>query len=135
MAAESGIHIRFTTGPDGAGVVNGMELAREMIADAYRLLAPYAGLCPACADDLFICIANEAIENLHVRHRETGVFPTLVLTVGATADARRKRFDAHLEAQRPTVRDVLAKQRRTHEPHQAQAPQTDECDERLLEAD
>ena len=133
MAAGSGIQIQFTTGPDANGVVSGMDLAREMIMDAYRLLAPYAGVCPACADDLFTCIANEAIENLHARRRATGIFPTMVLTVGETAETRRERFDAHLEAQRPTVRDLLAKQRRTN--GSAQASQADECDERLQDDD
>jgi hypothetical protein len=131
MAADPGIQIQFTTRPDATGVVSGMELAREMIADAYRLLAPYAGVCPACADDLFTYIANEEIENLHAERRETGVFPTLVLTVGETDEARRERFDAHLEAQRAAVSDLLAKQRRMHASNPAQAAQAGTCGERL----
>jgi hypothetical protein len=48
------VEINFTVEKDANGVFSGLDLAREMIANAYQLLAAYVDGCPACADDLFL---------------------------------------------------------------------------------
>lgn len=51
--------------PDEDGVFDGRDIARQMITDAYKLLAIYAsddpekGRSQACADQLFETVANE----------------------------------------------------------------------------
>lgn len=58
------IELIFDVVPDEFGVIDGRKLAQELISAAYQILVPYVRGCPACADNLFSGIANQAIEEL-----------------------------------------------------------------------
>ncbi len=46
------IELGYDSEPDEYGVHDGCALARQLVADAYRLLIPYAAGCPDCTDEL-----------------------------------------------------------------------------------
>ena len=46
------IELGYDSDPDEFGIHDGRQLARQLIADAYRLLIPYVNACPICAADL-----------------------------------------------------------------------------------
>ena len=56
------LELTYDIKPDEHGVIDGRQLASELIADAYKLLMPYAQDCPACANALFTVIANAEID-------------------------------------------------------------------------
>jgi hypothetical protein len=101
MHKQHGLEMHFKTGPDASGVVNGLDLAREMISDAYKLLAPYVKACAACTDDLFTAIANEEIAKLHAQREEEGRLPDMFLVFSGAEDKDAlSAVDALLEKQR-----------------------------------
>ncbi|MFF9554118.1 hypothetical protein [Methylobacterium fujisawaense] len=55
----------FEVEVDDDRVVDGRRHAATLIHQAYRLLMPYVGDCPACADQLFSVVANQIIEQIH----------------------------------------------------------------------
>jgi hypothetical protein len=55
----------FEVEVDEDRVVDGRRHAATLIHQAYRLLMPYVGDCPTCADKLFGVIANQVIEQIH----------------------------------------------------------------------
>jgi hypothetical protein len=55
------IELGYVSDHDEYGVHDGRKLARQLIADAYKMLIPYAA-CPQCADALFAAISGQAIE-------------------------------------------------------------------------
>ena len=94
---------------DENGVFDGREIAKALISDAFRFLIPYAKGCPACADNLFSALANDAISEEHA-YKADGQFldraivffdPQLEET--AKADA----WEAHIEATKPTTVELL----------------------------
>ena len=66
------LELTYTVEPDEHGVIDGRDLARQMIGNAYRLLVPYVSACPACADNLFTAIANQALDAMHEDARAKG---------------------------------------------------------------
>ncbi len=86
------LELAFDIEPDGNGVIDGRELARDMIRAAYMLLAPYAEACPACTDALFSAVANGAIEEVH--REGGGNIPGRIMNVEADPDGARWRKHA-----------------------------------------
>ena len=66
------LEFTYAVTPDEHGAVDGRDLARQLIGNAYRLLVPYVAACPACADNLFTAIANQTIEAIHDDTRAKG---------------------------------------------------------------
>lgn len=62
------------------GVYDGREIARAMITDAYRFLAPYVDLDPDATDRLFSVIAREVIEQEHRQLTENGALERYMFT-------------------------------------------------------
>lgn len=103
------VEIRFNVEEDQYGVFSGLDLAREMIADAYQLLATYVDGCPACADDLFTVLANQEMLALHGQQDENSEVPTLFLAAGG--DEGTEAVRQHLKAARAAVEALLQEQR------------------------
>ena len=53
------IELGYDSEPDEWGVHDGVRLARQLVADAYRMLIPYAGACPDCTDELLRAVATQ----------------------------------------------------------------------------
>lgn len=104
------VEIRFNVEQDENGVFSGLDLAREMIADAYRLLAAYVDGCPACADDLFTVLANQEMLALHGQRDGTGEVPTLFLAAGSD-EGKEQAVRQHVQATRAEVDALLNEQR------------------------
>lgn len=76
---------------DQHGVLDGADLAQQLINDAYRLLSPYTGCCPACTDTLFGILANEVIDAVHTEGAEQGIgVPGFTLNTLGEDEAQRK---------------------------------------------
>jgi hypothetical protein len=73
------IELGYDSEPDEYGIHDGRDLARQLVADAYRLLIPYANACPDCAGALLGVICAQVAEAV----RKDGM-PSIVLW-----DARR----------------------------------------------
>jgi hypothetical protein len=56
------IELGYVSEHDEYGIHDGRKLARQLIADAYKMLIPYANACPHCAEDLFAAVSGQAIE-------------------------------------------------------------------------
>ena len=105
------LQLEYDLTPDEHGVVDGRALARLLIADAYKALAPYAALCPACADGLFAHIANDVIAVQHEESRGRGSLPGKVYTSRcATAES----VECHMDRARAEVAKIFET---THERH------------------
>ena len=81
----------FAVEVDEERVVDGRKHAATLIHQAYRLLMPYVGDCPGCADQLFGVIANQVIDQVH----EAGD-PGVLLHLGGEDERGAAQF-AHLE--------------------------------------
>jgi hypothetical protein len=53
------IELGYLSDPDEYGVHDGCALAKQLLSDAYRLLIPYAGGCPACTDEILRALASQ----------------------------------------------------------------------------
>ena len=58
------IELGYVSDHDQYGVHDGRRLARQLIADAYKLLIPYGRACPLCVDGLFAALSAQAIETI-----------------------------------------------------------------------
>lgn len=76
------IHFDYDLDPDANGVFDGREIARHLIATAYRLVAPYTEGCPRCTDKLVSAIANAAIEELWQDITDDGRIKGAIMTAG-----------------------------------------------------
>lgn len=104
------LQLSYEIQPDEHGVYDGKELARELIMDAYRLLAPYVNACPDCADNLFSVIANEAIEEIH-RQKNNGKVPGIVMALPSAGDEAKR---AHYLAEEASTIALLEKAKNYH---------------------
>ncbi len=57
------IELGYASEPDEYGIHDGRELARQLIADAYKLLIPYANACSDCTDSLFSAVAGKVMQS------------------------------------------------------------------------
>lgn len=62
---DAKLQLEFDITPDEHGVFDGRELAGELIAMAYKLLAPYTESCPGCTDALFAIMARKTTDELY----------------------------------------------------------------------
>jgi hypothetical protein len=102
-ARKMRLELMYEISVDENGVFDGMELAEELIGDAYRHLAPYTRACPACTDALFTAIANKAIDEAHAAENLGGS----ILTTGEGDSGAL--FDAHREATFAKTKELLEK--------------------------
>ena len=68
------IELGYDSDPDEFGIHDGRELARQLIADAYRLLIPYANACPACAGDLLRAVSERVAAEISDKDMTSIVF-------------------------------------------------------------
>jgi hypothetical protein len=68
------IELGYDSDPDEYGIHDGRELARQLVADAYRLLIPYVNACPDCTGNLLTAICNQVADAV----RRDGM-PSIVL--------------------------------------------------------
>jgi len=104
------LELTFDVVPDELGVIDGRKLAQALISAAYQNVVPYVRGCPACADNLFSGIANQAIEELHVEGRKIGTLPGGLYRFGEVEDATER----HIEAAKETTRALLEKAGEAH---------------------
>ena len=108
------LEFTYKVDPDEHGIYDGRELARQLVATAYRLLVPYVNACPACADTLFGVVANATIEELHEQGRERGQLEEALMCIlphGAEWEAAEKAHFAAASAE--TARLLRGRARRT----------------------
>jgi hypothetical protein len=108
------LQLDFDVKPDENGAINGVELAGQLLGYAGMLLAPYTNNCPACTDDLFSVLANQALERLHEGFKAGQVFST-VLVVGE--GDQQEISSAHLETMRPLIVSLLSEAGADHAHH------------------
>lgn len=101
---KTSFEMAFTATLDEHGVLDGRELAGELVTLAYKMAAAYVDGCPACADHLFSVIANDAISRLHSDREEGSGVPTWVLAPAEGADIQR-----HFEAAEEQTAALLAR--------------------------
>jgi hypothetical protein len=86
------IELGYDSHPDEYGIHDGRELARQLVADAYRLLIPYVNACPACAGSLLTVICSQVTEAVHKDGMPSIVFwdtrPSLDKPTAASAHLR-----------------------------------------------
>jgi len=111
------LELTYTVEPDEHGVIDGRDLARQMIGNAYRLLVPYVSACPACADNLFTAIANQALDAMHEDARAKGKLAGFFYSVRPPGPERDEGEKAHLAAARDKTVALLLKATGA-EPHQ-----------------
>jgi hypothetical protein len=94
--------------PDENGMVNGLDLAAHLIAQAVRLINPYVHKCPACLDAVFSCLAENELEKVHalmrLKHKDDG---TAMLYCFARGDEKDEIIREHLAAQQPAVYELI----------------------------
>jgi hypothetical protein len=58
------IELGYISDADEYGIHDGRDLARQLVADAYRLLIPYVNACPACAANLLAAVSTQVAETV-----------------------------------------------------------------------
>lgn len=97
------LELTFDIEPDQYGIVNGVELAGQMIEYSAVLLAAYVNSCPGCLDNIFSAVANRSLEHLHTQIHDGRRFLGL-LHVGDDAEGSHA---AHLALMEPLVLSLL----------------------------
>lgn len=103
------LELKFDVKPDTHGVIDGRELAKQLVSAAYRCLTPYVKGCPACADNLFSVLANAAIEEIHRERDKTGRMPGGLYQFGDGG------IQAHFDGTVEITRALLEKAGGAHE--------------------
>ena len=87
------IDLGYDSRPDEYGIHDGRELARQLVADAYRLLIPYVNACPDCAGSLLTAICDQVADAVRQDGMRSIVFwesrPSLDKPTAAAAHLRR----------------------------------------------
>ena len=78
------------------GVVDGRELAAEMLSDAWRLLLPYVKGCPACVENMLVSLAAREIGKVIGGEEWKTKDPSIRFWDKNVTD-REAAFRAHLE--------------------------------------
>jgi hypothetical protein len=98
------IELGYVSDRDEYGIHDGRDLARQLIADAYKLLVPYVNACPVCADNLFTAIAGQVTEAV----RREGM-PSIVLWDTRPGLDKPTAAAAHLRAAGARTSELLAR--------------------------
>lgn len=111
------LELTFNVKPDEDGMINGLELASQLISMAGRLINPYVNKCPGCLDAVFSHLANHELETLHHLVRESkGNDNTSVLYCFAENN-RAEVINKALSASRPMVEAMVQGQDEHHVNH------------------
>ena len=109
------LEMRYDIDPDEDGIFDGRDIARQLIKDAYELLATYAGEtpeqgnCPACADELFSVVANQEIAALHRLGKKIGRLPARSMLIARDEAQAVKDIENHVKATAAKTHDLLRK--------------------------
>jgi hypothetical protein len=68
------IELGYESDPDEFGIHDGRKLARQLIADAYRLLIPYVNACPTCAEELLRALSGQVAKEVGEKGMTSIVF-------------------------------------------------------------
>ena len=110
------LEFSFQVEPDADGVYDGRDLARQMIAAAFRVLTPYVDGCPACSDRLFTRLANDVLATLHEEGARAGTLEMALFATGTPGSAERQRREAaHLENATARTSDLLGQAPHDHD--------------------
>lgn len=85
------IELGYVSEPDEYGIHDGRDLARQLIADAYKLLIPYASACSDCTEVLFSAVARHVMQEVHQKG-----MPAIVLWDARPALDKPTAAAAHL---------------------------------------
>ena len=107
------IELGYDSDPDEYGVHDGRAVARQLIADAYRLLIPYANACPDCAENLLGAISAQVVAAI----RKNGM-PSIVLWDTRPGLDKPAAAAAHLRLAGARTGELLAAMPK-HEHHSA----------------
>ena len=88
--------LTFDVEPDEHGIIDGREMAEQLIAFAFLAVVPYVDGCPVSADRLFSVIANRVMHALHEEGRATGQLDATAWRPGHSYD--EAAFTAHYAA-------------------------------------
>jgi hypothetical protein len=97
------IELGYVSDPDEYGIHDGRDLARQLVADAYRLLIPYVNDCPTCAADLLKVIADQVAETV----RRDGMRSIVLWDTRPSLD-KPTASAAHLRATAARTGELLA---------------------------
>lgn len=103
------IELSYNIAPDAHKVIDGRDLAKALISDAYRFLIAYANGCPACTNGLFSAIANEAIDEEWAHMEDGRLRPGAFFCTAQSAEERAEFFTAHKEATKARTVALLEK--------------------------
>ncbi len=103
--AETAIELGYDAIVDG-DVVDGRELASELIVDAWRLLIPYAKECPACAGQMLAALMGEVIPKAEAEWKRLGKAPSLQFWKAGAAE-RPEELEAHIKRTEAFTRRLL----------------------------
>ena len=94
---------------DDNGMVDGRRLAKEMIADAFKLLAPYGYPCIGCTSTIFNQICNEVLADMDRGQKENGNLPTLYFCMKdhGGKDQQNAVFLEHVEQVRAEIKNDI----------------------------
>ena len=96
------IELGYDSEADEYGVHDGVKLARQLVADAYRLLIPYGNACPTCVDELMRAVSAEVAKEIG----RTGM-TSIVLSDSRRGLDKAAASAAHLRAAQARVAEVL----------------------------
>ena len=110
MTAESekALQFDYEAALDEDGIYDGRALARELIADADKLLVPYGDGCRSCVDDLFMALVNEEIAGIYAEAARSGHVPNVILGSANGSDLD-KRMARHKERTKAVTTMLLDK--------------------------
>lgn len=107
------IELGYVSDPDEFGIHDGRDLARQLVADAYRLLIPYVNACPDCAANLLAVISGQVAESV----RKEGMASIVLWDQRPNLD-KPAAGSAHLRATGARTAELMAAAPR-HEHHAA----------------
>ncbi|MCO6388248.1 hypothetical protein [Aliihoeflea sp. 40Bstr573] len=92
---ERTITLEYAAFEDDHGIIDGLGLARELIADAQKLVLSYAGPDAPCSEIFEILMSDAFAENV-----ARGVSPRLIATNPGAADLAKRERDHFRDMQR-----------------------------------
>ena len=98
---EQELAFDYTVRTDARGVVDGRALAKEMMADAFKLMAAYGSTCMACCVKAFEEAGGAVLNDMKKAEEETGAIPTLYFCMKdhGSPEGQYAAFRAHVEEQ------------------------------------
>lgn len=88
-------------------VIDGRQLAVQLIVDAWKLLIPYTKECPACAEKMFTVLANDALDAELATWKRSGRAGGIRLFHQCKEDDQETAFEAHRLRTENVTREIL----------------------------